>query len=237
MVARLIFAFLLFFHVSCKHDPFETPPVEEPKADTTDTIITPIDTATYDPAKVYFVNDIQPILNSNCAIPGCHNHESKADGIDLSNYDRIMKTTEIEPGKPDKGKLMKVITESDPAKRMPPSGPLPPDKIELIKKWIEQGAKNNVYTSKGCDTTLLKFGANILSIFDNHCKSCHNINVKNGGYDLSDYAGIKSAVDANLLPGSIEHISGFKAMPPGNKIPDCDISKIQRWILNGAPNN
>jgi len=27
--------------------------------------------------------------------------------------------------------------------KMPPAGPLPGDKVEFVKKWVSQGAKNN----------------------------------------------------------------------------------------------
>jgi hypothetical protein len=236
-------ALLLTISVACKHEPFEPEP--NPAAipvsttsptDTTKENVTPIDTVTYNAATVYFVNDIQPILTTECALPGCHNHESKLVGIDMSSYDRIIKTTEVEPGQPDKGKLVRVLKETNPSRRMPPSGPLLPAEIDMIENWIIQGAKNNFYLQK-CDTVTLTFANDILAIFDNNCNACHSGSTTNGGYDLSAYVGIKRALDSNLLPGVIEHASGYKAMPPSIKLNDCDISKIKRWILNGAPNN
>jgi len=40
------------------------------------------------------------------------------------------------------------------------------------------------------------------------------------------------------LMGTIKHESGWSPMPKnGNKLSDCKIQKIDRWILDGTPNN
>jgi hypothetical protein len=40
------------------------------------------------------------------------------------------------------------------------------------------------------------------------------------------------------LMGVISHAVGFKPMPNGgNKLPDCKIIQIRKWIEVGAPNN
>jgi hypothetical protein len=36
-----------------------------------------------------YTNDIKSIVNSSCAIGGCHNAASRAEGIDLSTYAKV----------------------------------------------------------------------------------------------------------------------------------------------------
>src|SRR5205823_3922008 len=49
----------------------------------------------------------------------------------------------VSPGKPDESYLLNVLTATDKS-RMPPKDagdPLPPEKIALIERWINEGAK------------------------------------------------------------------------------------------------
>jgi hypothetical protein len=40
------------------------------------------------------------------------------------------------------------------------------------------------------------------------------------------------------LYGTISHSAGFLPMPQnGNKLSDCNITKIRLWVADGAPNN
>ena len=50
----------------------------------------------------------------------------------------------VVPGKPDESELFRRISNPDANKRMPPAGhpiKLTPRQIDLVKRWIEQGAK------------------------------------------------------------------------------------------------
>jgi mono/diheme cytochrome c family protein len=70
------------------------------------------------------------------------------------------------------------------------------------------------------------------------CLGCHNNNAQSGSVNLEGHANTKRYADNGRLFGSINHSSGFAAMPPtGQKIRDCDIAKIRAWINAGAPNN
>jgi hypothetical protein len=98
------------------------------------------------PAKpVSFINDIAPVLKEKCY--GCHGAKNPKGKLDMTKYESFRKggTKEdpIAPGKPDDSYIVTVLTATD-KKRMPPkdSGdPLPKDKIELIERWIQEGAK------------------------------------------------------------------------------------------------
>lgn len=235
LYAHLFWLLFSFLMLSCKHETFL--PVQLPAIpEDSNSSKTPVDTVTFEFGRIYFVNDVQPIINSNCATSGCHDPQTKTFQVDLSTYDRVIKTSRVESGNPENSMLYSVLITTDPTQRMPPAGPLPSKSIAVIEKWIEQGARNDFYLS-GCDTSNLRFSSNIRSIIDSNCKSCHNASNPQGGYDFTNHSGIKAAVNDNKLEGVIEHALGFKPMPPGNKIPDCDVAKIKRWIINGALDN
>ncbi|MBL7762687.1 MAG: hypothetical protein JNL23_04595 [Chitinophagaceae bacterium] len=187
------------------------------------------------PDSVYFVNDIQPILNSNCTMSGCHDAASHAEGINLTTYTGVMK--EVKAGSSSTSSLYKVIIKTNGDRMPPPPMPaMPADQIAKLKKWIDQGAKNN--SCDKCDTTDFKFSTAIQPIIDAKCKGCHNAANAGGGIDLSSYTTIKASAGSGKLYGSITWASGFSQMPQnGSKLPDCEIIQIKKWIDNGSPDN
>ncbi len=98
------------------------------------------------PAKpVSFIHDIAPLLKEKCF--GCHGAKNPKGKLDMTKYASLRKggtkDDPIVPGNADDSYIVTVLTASD-KRRMPPkeSGdPLPKDKIELIERWIGQGAK------------------------------------------------------------------------------------------------
>jgi WD40 repeat protein len=94
---------------------------------------------------VSFVNDIAPILKEKCF--GCHGAKNPKGKLDMTKYASFRKGgTKDDPivsGNPDDSYLMTVLTATG-KNRMPPkeSGdPLPKAQIDLIERWIKQGAK------------------------------------------------------------------------------------------------
>lgn len=89
-----------------------------------------------------------------------------------------------------------------------------------------------------CDTTNVTFSNAIRPLVDTHCLSCHNNRSQSGGVNLEGYANVKVYIDNGEFLGTIRHDAGFDPMPQGSsKLPDCDISKIEIWINNGALDN
>ncbi len=188
--------------------------------------------------EICFETEILPIFVSNCASSGCHDSNTQADGLDLSNYEGIMK--EVKPGKPFDSKIVEVLLTNDPDERMPPppSSPLPQSSIDLIVKWIEKGAANTTQCGGGdCATENMSFSADIQPILASNCVSCHNGPGGNGGVNLATYQGVKTAVDTRGLLATIKHDAGVYNMPPGAKMPDCNVKKIEEWIAQGMANN
>ena len=98
-----------------------------------------------------FKADIRPILDDYCM--GCHVPGGKGfekSGLDLRSYDSLMKGTKfgkvITPGNSLTSTLNVLVSgHADPAISMPfgIKGGLPKDKVNLLNKWVNQGAKNN----------------------------------------------------------------------------------------------
>ncbi|MGV3616444.1 MAG: DUF1553 domain-containing protein [Fimbriimonas sp.] len=91
-----------------------------------------------------FNRDVKPILSEHCF--KCHGPDAAkaAAGLRLDNFEAATKRA-IFPGNPDLSRLLMRATHSDPKLRMPPqdSGmkPLTPAQIDILRRWIEQGAK------------------------------------------------------------------------------------------------
>ena len=192
--------------------------------------------STCSPDTVYFVNEIMPIISSNCTMDGCHNSTSRAGDIDLITYTKIMKF--VNPGNANDSKLYKVVklTNED---RMPPPpmSPLTQIQKDKISKWITQGAKNNNCISN-CDTAVFTYTGAVKPIMDNKCVGCHNPNNLGGNIDVSSHTSVRTIALTGKLYGSVAHQSGYSPMPKnGIKLSDCEIKQILKWISAGTLNN
>lgn len=93
---------------------------------------------------VDYNQDIKPILNKSCL--ACHGGVKKSGQFSLLFQKEAYSPNEsgkpaIVPGDPDESEMIYRITHSDPDERMPPEGdPLPEKEIELLTRWIEEGA-------------------------------------------------------------------------------------------------
>ncbi len=218
---------------SCVHTP--EPIIPQPK-DTTK--LDTIDKRPCHVDSVYYAKDIQPLFNEFCMGSGCHNLPNPADNLNLSSYSSALASGKIKPYNSVNSKVYQSLVEIDPLKRMPPSGNLPIEKIALIKKWIDQGAKDlwcdEMKTP--CDTANVLYSTTIKPIFTLHCVGCHGYS---GGVSLATYPGVKAVVNNGKLWNSVNHLSGLsKAMPNSTtKLSACNLRQLKIWIDAGAPNN
>lgn len=103
------------------------------------------------PPEASYKADVQPILEKHCK--ACHTPGQSGyvvSGFDLENYDSLMKGTTygpvVLPGDPLTSALVMLIEgRADPSLEMPhgDAAPLTPDEVQTIRRWVEQGAKNN----------------------------------------------------------------------------------------------
>lgn len=91
-----------------------------------------------------------------------------------------------------------------------------------------------------CDDVNVTYSGTVNTILQ-PCLSCHANSVATndgGGVKLQEYTDIQTYINNGKLMGSINHSSGYIPMPNGGgKLPDCEISQLQKWIDNNSPNN
>jgi hypothetical protein len=93
-------------------------------------------------------------------------------------------------------------------------------------------------TTYDCSGTTPTYTNDVKPIIDNNCavSGCHNASSKQDGKDYSTYALVKSGSSSNAFMGSMQHLSGYKAMPQGaSKLTDAQLKTISCWIQNGTP--
>lgn len=100
--------------------------------------------AAQDVGKVDFVRDVQPIFRQNCY--GCHGPRQQNNNFRLDRRKDAMRggtIAVIGPGNSEASHLyLRLIgKDSMPGQTMPPTGPLQPQQIAIIKAWIDQGAE------------------------------------------------------------------------------------------------
>ncbi len=99
------------------------------------------------------------------------------------------------------------------------------------------------YADLQCDTVTVTYSASVSPIIQNACYACHSsatANTAGAGINLEGYSALKALVVDNtgLLVGSIRHLVGFSPMPKSApKLSECDIRKIELWIIQGALDN
>ena len=104
---------------------------------------------------VSFINDVAPILKESCF--GCHGAKNPKGKLDMTRYESFRrggtKDDPIAEGKPEDSYIIDVLTGTGKM-RMPPidSGDaLPKAKIDIISRWIKEGAKLDAGIKKEAD--------------------------------------------------------------------------------------
>ena len=109
--------------------------------------------------EVSFKQDVKPVISDSCL--ECHDGKgegSEESGLILNTYDDLMRGTKfgqvVVPGDSESSTLYRLIAhKADPKIHMPPhtkdtlaskiKTPLSNKQIEIVKTWIDQGAKDN----------------------------------------------------------------------------------------------
>ncbi len=95
--------------------------------------------------EIDFNTQVKPILNKNCI--ACHGGVKQSGGFSLLFEEEAKGNTASEkpaiiPGYPGKSEMIRRVSSHDPEERMPyQKNPLDKKDIDILKKWIEQGAK------------------------------------------------------------------------------------------------
>jgi len=89
-----------------------------------------------------------------------------------------------------------------------------------------------------CDTTNVTYSATIAPIMSSNCNGCHGGSAPLGNVITDTYDGVKQIADDGRLRGVVNHESGYVPMPKDRpKLNDCDLTKIGKWLDNGALND
>ena len=101
-----------------------------------------------DGSEVSYYKDVRRIFQQHCQ--GCHQPAKPQGGYVMTSYADLLKKGEHEqpgvaPGHPDQSMVVEQILPKDGKKPAMPKGkdPLSAAEIDLIKKWIASGAKND----------------------------------------------------------------------------------------------
>ena len=119
----LFLSFLLF--TACSHDIIDYASVEQ----------------------ISYSRHVQPIFKQNCLSSGCHNSTDRANGLDLTSWESLIRGSDygavIISGHAHHSHLVEHL-EGEAEPRMPLNRkPLPAEQIEFIARWVEEGARND----------------------------------------------------------------------------------------------
>ena len=104
------------------------------------------------PDSVSYATNVRPILNNSCAVSSCHGTGFVSGGLTMGNAAyNIIRTASgehgaiISAGQSASSNLYLKVTANPPFLARMPDGraPLSSTQIEIIKKWIDQGALDN----------------------------------------------------------------------------------------------
>jgi WD40 repeat protein/mono/diheme cytochrome c family protein len=101
------------------------------------------------PGEISYYRDVRKVFQQHCQ--GCHQPAKPMGGYVMTDFAKLVKTGDhgqapIVPAQPEKSYLIEQITlNADTKKAEMPKGrdALPPKDVELITKWIAQGAKDD----------------------------------------------------------------------------------------------
>ena len=101
------------------------------------------------PNEISYTKEIAPIFEKFCTT--CHNEdEDHPSQLFMDSYESLMKGGKhglaVKPGNSKESLLMQKMDDEPPfGKKMPPSKKLilKPEQIEILRQWIDHGAKKN----------------------------------------------------------------------------------------------
>ena len=96
---------------------------------------------------VSYYRQIRPLFQASCQ--GCHQPAKAGGAFVMTDFAQLLEPGSsdhagIVPGKPGESEVLRQVTPKEGKTRMPKRGrPLQPNDIELITRWIAEGAKND----------------------------------------------------------------------------------------------
>ena len=95
--------------------------------------------------------------------------------------------------------------------------------------------QQDLFGEKECDTSVVTYSGNILPILQNNCLDCHSAG---SSLNFDGYDNFVVHVNSGRVHGAVNHRSGYLQMPRDRpKLPECELTLINKWIREGALNN
>ena len=208
---------------------------------------------------VDFNRDIAPIFEKSCIT--CHNANLAQAKLRLDSEAAVLaggvSGPVIVPGKSGDSLLVKRILGTTDSPRMPMGGAaLPAEQVQLIRRWIDDGAFTAVQAAKkpqpaenatpadAAPSSL--FAAQVRPILASRCYVCHGPETQQNGLRLDSLAAVLkgSASGRIVMPGHSDQSRLMRRlqaqerplMPYGGPPLSADeIAVIRKWIDLGAP--
>jgi YVTN family beta-propeller protein len=101
---------------------------------------------------VKYSMEVQPLFNQKCATSGCHAGANPAEDLNLTSWDALLRGSHhgamVIPFRAEKSHLIWHVNHDTTiapvaAPHMPPGGHLPHAEVDLLMRWINEGARND----------------------------------------------------------------------------------------------
>ena len=194
---------------------------------------------------LFFEIHIQPVFRVKCA--KCHGEKTQKAGLNVLRPSALRTGSEsgrvIVAGKPHESSLFEMVSQGE----MPPQDnePLTGEEVELIRKWIADGAK---FRDGGGERVVTQHEIGPLML--RRCAACHGERRREADLDLRTRASMLKGGRSGpaVVVGKLEEsllIRRIKAeeMPPRRKLKSASVKPIEatelamleKWIADGMP--
>jgi len=197
-------------------------------------------------AAVWFEEEVQPILRAHCQ--DCHNPTKRRGDLDLSSVTGVMKGSEsgaiFKAGDAGHSLLYELVHRGD----MPKKGAkLSHEQIDVIKEWIEGGAK---FREQPTSAKRSLNQHDIIPIVLLRCNTCHGPQLQRGGLVMNNKTAMLKGGKSGpaIVPGdpdnslAIQRIEKMLCPPKGQLLKyfvrrpsETETQKLRDWIAAGAP--
>ncbi|NJO25891.1 MAG: hypothetical protein HC867_09255 [Bacteroidia bacterium] len=84
----------------------------------------------------------------------------------------------------------------------------------------------------------VSYSQKVVPLFQQYCYGCHSGNFPSGNIAMGTYQTDRAIGQNGKLYGSIAHSPGYSPMPKAsNKMSNCQVALIKKWIDSGMLNN
>ncbi|MDW8133744.1 MAG: hypothetical protein RMJ66_01620 [Bacteroidia bacterium] len=83
----------------------------------------------------------------------------------------------------------------------------------------------------GVDTSTITYRGYVSGIMQRYCMQCHAGSSPSAGIALETYEQVKQSAQSGIW----YQVMAEGRMPPGQKLDECTLAKLRRWIETGFP--